>query len=271
MADGALAMSADATLASPAEAERRVARTRVHLALTLDALEHKLAARQLVQKGFDMFNQNVGLDRFGQQTLDVIRANPVPVALIGLGAAWLIAANSVSEEQLAAARRRVGGMANDLGARAGEMASAAAGKAGLSSDEPLGRTGNTIVDETGNRSNDGWLHQIADATQGALRSARDASEAMVGESATRVSDQLTAAFERNPIVVGTIAAMTGALLAALLPMSRTESRLLGDAELQRKAGEVGDEAVARVRGVAAQTLHQAAAAVGGAPGKSSPF
>lgn len=256
---------------TPAEAERQAARTRAELALTLDALEHKLAARQLVEKGFDMFNQNVGFDRLGQQSLEIIRANPIPVALIGLGAAWLIAANTVPPEHLAAARRRMGGMASDLGNRASEMASTVGDKIGLSGEQPLGHTGNPIVDDTADRRREGWLHQMTDATQGALRSARDTGGAMLGDSANRAADQLVAAFERNPLVVGTIGVMAGALLAALLPMSRTESRLLADAELQRKASEVGGEAIARVRGVAAQTLHQAAAAVSGEADKPSQF
>jgi hypothetical protein len=266
---------------SPAEVEREIARTRGEFGATLAVLRHKLAVRHLVEKGFDMAKDSfAGYDVMGQG-LEIIRANPVPVALIGLGVAWLVAANAASEEQLAAARQRIAGLAGDIGARAGELASDVAGKVGLggdsgSSEQPLGHTGHPVVDEAGRRGTDGWLHQMADMTQGALRSARDSSGAMLnrasavaGDGASRITDQVTDAFNRNPLVVGAVGVMAGALLAALLPMSRTESQWLGDEELQRTAGKAGEEAIAKVRDAAARTLHTAADAVGGEADKPS--
>jgi len=269
---------------SPAEAEREIERVRAELALTLDALEHKLAARHLVEKGFDMLRDNLtGYDALNRG-LDVIRANPVPVALIGIGAAWLIAANTnlvdrlTPDERVAAARQKIAGLAGDIGARAGELASDLTGRIGLgrgsgaSSDQPLGHTGNPMVDEAGGRP-DGWLHQMTDMTQGALRSARDTGGAMLnragsvaGDGASRITDQLADTFERNPLMVGAIGIMAGALLATLLPMTRAEDRLLRDDELQRK---VGEQAVAEMREAAARTLDAAATAVKGGADRPS--
>jgi len=267
----------------PADAEREIERVRAELALTLDALERKLAARHLVEKGFDMLRDNLNGNDALNRGLDVIRANPVPVALVGIGAAWLIAANTnlvdrlAPDERVAAARQKIAGLAGDIGARAGELAADITGRIGLgraSSDQPLGHTGNPILDEAGGRS-DGWLHQMADMTQGALRSARDTGGAMLnragsvaGDSASRITDQLADTFERNPLMVGAIGIMAGALLAALVPRTRAEDRLLRDDELQRKAGEVGERAVAQMCETAARTLDAAAAAVRGVADKS---
>ena len=254
----------------PAEAERRSQRVRAELGETIDVLGRKLAARHLVEKGLDMVRDN--LDRYDalNRSLELIRANPVPVALIGIGAAWLIAANTVPEEQMAAARRKIAGMAGDLGARAGELASDIGGRIGLggSSDQPLGHTGNPVVDEAGGGQPDGWLHQVSDTTQGALRSVRDSGAAMLnrassvaGDNASRITDQVAGTFERNPLMIGVIGVMAGALLAALLPITRAEDRLLRDDELQKKAGEVGEQAVAQMCETAARTLDAAVAAV----------
>jgi hypothetical protein len=267
----------------PADAERRIAQTRAELALTLDALRHRLTARHFVEKGFAMFKDNVAdYEELTQQGLDIIRANPIPVALIGIGAAWLIAANTISDERAAQARQKIAGIAGDLGARASELASGIAGRVGLGGgsgnapDQALGHTGNPMVDEAGRARPDGWLHQVADMTQGALRSARDSGGAMLnragtvaGDGASRVTDQLSDMFVRNPLMVGAIGVMTGAVLAAVLPMTSAESRLLGDEELQRKAGEAGELAVARVREAAAETLEAAADVVRGEADKPS--
>ncbi len=252
--------------ASPEAAEQQSRRVRAQLAETVDALGRKLAVRHLVEKGFDMMKDN--MDRYDvlNRSLDAIRANPIPVALLGIGAAWLIAANTVPDERVAAARRKIAGVAGDLGSRAGELASDIGGRIGLggSADDAFGRTGNPIIDGTGSRGN-GWVHQVTDSAQGALRSARDSSAAMfnrvAGDSAGRVAGQLSDAFERNPLMVGAIGLAAGALLAALLPITRSEDRLLRESQLPKKGREVGEQAVAEICDTAARTLDAAVAAV----------
>src|ERR1700676_4039886 len=107
----------------------------------------------------DAYEGYDGLDR----SLDMIRANPVPFALIGIGMAWLIASNTnvlariAEDERIAAERRRAAAMVSDLasevGARAGAIASDVAASVGLgegsgsAAGRPLGHTGNPLVDE----------------------------------------------------------------------------------------------------------------------------
>lgn len=275
---------------SPAETEREIERTRAALALTLDALGRKLTARHLVEKGFDMLKDTfAGYDGLNRG-LDVIRANPVPVALIGIGAAWLILANTdvveriARDERVEAARHRVADLASDVGTRAGELASGIAQRVGLGGDSgspaepPLGRTGNSLVDEAGASRSDGWVHQMADMTQDALRSARDSGSAMLnragslaGDGAGRVADRLSEAFERNPLMVGAIGVMAGVLLAAMLPATRVENRLLGGAGdgFRHKAEKAGDHAMPRVREAAARRRSAAADTVRGEADKPS--
>src|SRR5262249_57676338 len=81
----------------PAEAEREAARTRVELAATIDALEDKvtdLTARNLVEKGFNMIRDTFNNSDAMNRGLDIVRANPIPVAMIGVGVAWLVASNT---------------------------------------------------------------------------------------------------------------------------------------------------------------------------------
>lgn len=128
----------------PAEIEEDIARTRADLSETLDALERKLAPRQLLEKGVDMLRGSMdgNLGRAGE----TLRANPIPLALIGAGIGWLLLSGTgggrVVGDATLAARRRVsdavgragevaGGVASragDVAGRVGEMASGAAGR-----------------------------------------------------------------------------------------------------------------------------------------------
>ena len=63
-----------------------MARTRAELGETLDALERKLAPRQLLEKGVDMLRDTMdgNLGRVGE----ALRANPIPLALVAGGLGW---------------------------------------------------------------------------------------------------------------------------------------------------------------------------------------
>jgi ElaB/YqjD/DUF883 family membrane-anchored ribosome-binding protein len=258
-------------------AEREIARTRGELSLTLAALERKLAARYLIDEGLNMIKDTLGEDYGLHRGLEIVRTNPVPIALIGIGAAWLLASNTnavdriARDERIQMARRRVTDLASDIGNRAGEMATSAAQRIGITgngagngADRPLGHTGNPMIDQPGaGMSSDGWVHEVSDRAQGMLQSARDSSGAMLdraSESAGRIADQVTDTFERHPLLIGAIGLMTGALIAALLPPSRTEDEWFGPSrdQLWNKAEEAGQETVTRVRDVAMRAADAAA-------------
>lgn len=253
-----------------ADVERDIARTRGELALTLAALERRLAARYLADEGLKMLKDNLGDDYGVNRGLEFVRNNPIPVAMIGLGAAWLIASQTEAvdriarDERIRAAGRRVGDLASDLGHRAGEMASSAAQRiTGNGVDRPLGHTGNAMIDQSGGGMGSGWMHQVTDRAQGVVRSARDSGGAMLdraGESAGRVADQVGDMFERHPLLIGAIGMLAGGLLAALLPSTRVEDEWLGPSrdQLWNRAEKAGEETVSRVRDVALRAADAAA-------------
>src|SRR3954453_18885651 len=142
-----------------------------------------------------------------QRGLDVVRANPIPVALIGLGVAWLISNNTGMTDRVAGTAsnmsRRVTDTASDMSRRAGELATGAAQKVGLTSsgDRALGHTGNPMVDRDGENSS-GWVHRVSDQASGALRSARDTSGALVNRVGSYAcADGVSDMFERNPLII----------------------------------------------------------------------
>ena len=259
-----------------AEAEAKVARTRAELAVTLDALDDKLTSlttRHLVEKGFNMIKDSLNNSDAFNRGLDVVRANPIPIALIGIGAAWLAASSTgvvdriAQDQRVGAARRRIADVASDIGNRAGSMASDVAGRIGMvgaSAERPLGETGNPIVDDRGQQASSGWVHQMSDMAQGAVRSVRDSAlvnrvGGFAGDGAGRIADQVTDAFDRNPLIVGAVGLMAGALIAALLPATRMEDELLGSTrdQLWEKAETAGQEAITRVRDAATHAIDSA--------------
>jgi hypothetical protein len=258
------------------EAETDVARTRADLAVTLHALDDKLTnltTRHLVEKGFDMIKDTLNNSDAFNRGLDVVRANPIPIALIGIGAAWLAATSTgmvdrlAQDERVGAARRRIADAASDLGNRAGSMASDVAGRIGIggsSTERPLGETGNPILDEQNRQPSSGWVHQMSDMAQGAVRSVRDSAlvnrvGGVAGNGAGRIADQVTDAFDRNPLIVGAVGLMAGALIAALLPATRMEDELLGSTrdQLWEQAESAGQGAITRVRDAATHAIDSA--------------
>jgi hypothetical protein len=257
----------DGTDPSAPDIERDIQRTRGELARTVDALEHRLSLRHLVEEGMEMFNNRIVGSENLNRGFDAIRANPVPVALIGIGAAWLVANNTGMAERIArderveSARRRVVGFADTVGTRAGEMASSVTDAVGLGnsgSDRALGHTGNPIVDHA-EQEDQGWMHQVT----GMARDTLGGPVNYATDRATRIADRVGQALEDHPLAVGAIGVMAGMLIAALLPMTRTETDLLGDSSTQlwKKAREAGEDVVSRVRDTASEAATQAATQV----------
>jgi hypothetical protein len=74
------------------EIENEIGRTRVELDLTLDTLAVELAPRHLVEKAANMVKRSWSANGLGGMGLgSAFRADPAPLALIGLGLAWLAA------------------------------------------------------------------------------------------------------------------------------------------------------------------------------------
>jgi Protein of unknown function (DUF3618) len=74
---------------SAAEIEREVRQSRAEIEHTLDAIQEKLSPGQMVDQALGYFRGGRGVD-FARNLGDSIAANPVPVALVGLGVAWMM-------------------------------------------------------------------------------------------------------------------------------------------------------------------------------------
>ena len=254
---------------SAAAIEQDIARTRAELGLTLDALRHKLTARHLVERGMDMITESIGDGQGISIGFDGFRASPIALALIGVGVAWLVAANTgvldtvAQDERVRTARQRLTSLTGIGAAPAAASGPAFVGNPALTSDE-RNRTG-------------GWVHQATDAARGAMRVVRDTAgeytgrpvgwlreragdyAGSAGTRASSLGSRMSETFERHPLLVGATGLLAGALLASLLPTSRVEDEWTGSGRERavKRAGEVGREVLRRVRERVDQSIDRA--------------
>jgi ElaB/YqjD/DUF883 family membrane-anchored ribosome-binding protein len=89
---------------SSAELEREAEAVRAQMTETADSLQRKLSPGQLVDEMTSYFKNSdgrVALDNFKAQ----VRDNPLPLALVGAGLAWLFMGGGPSTDRIAAQRR----------------------------------------------------------------------------------------------------------------------------------------------------------------------
>ncbi|MCE3247680.1 MAG: hypothetical protein K0R41_1505 [Geminicoccaceae bacterium] len=85
--------STDPGSKSAAEIEREVREERAHVEQTLDAIQDRLSPGQLVDQAVTYIRTSGGSD-FVRNLGESVRQNPIPIALVGMGLAWMMIASS---------------------------------------------------------------------------------------------------------------------------------------------------------------------------------
>ena len=80
---------------SSEQLEREAERARAKVADTLDELRSRISPGQVVDEFVD-YARDGGIGDFARNLGNEVRANPLPVALIGAGLAWLMMSNGRS-------------------------------------------------------------------------------------------------------------------------------------------------------------------------------
>jgi hypothetical protein len=193
---------------------------------------------------------------------EALKANRLPIALIGVGIAWLLVSNTgftervTQDPRIQTARRRLS-----------EIAGGGRGAQGRTG-QLVGASGEPAIRPHDAGRADGWVHRAAGAARGAIGSVRNAGSAVLdragavteyaGDAGKRVSGQLAENLEHDPWLIGVVGFVAGALLAAILPPTRTEQELLVGAkeELRNRAAQLGHDAAERVREFADSTARE---------------
>ena len=110
----------------PEEILAEIDHTRHEMDRTLSAIEHRLTPGQLVDQGLDYLRHS-GANEFVQNLGGTAKQNPMPVALVSIGLAWLMALgrqpaqHQSASETLSSAKERVAGSMDSLRHRASEL------------------------------------------------------------------------------------------------------------------------------------------------------
>ena len=271
----------------PATIERELAETRARLDTHLDAISNRLSPGRLIDEGLDYLRHGPGAE-FVRNLDGQLRENPMPVALTGIGLAWLMASTSMGKSKSGGTNGHMRDTFDDVGARArlagasltrltdesedafNARVAAARGRV-LGLQQEAAETASAFV---------GRVQQALDAAQQAARErlaqtgeaasewgatvtdrARRTGEAM-GNAAQQGRDMMAQAgtaiaetVNQNPMLLGALGLVGGVLLAALLPVTQQEEALA--APVGRAVRDVANEAVER-GGRAAEAAAEAA-------------
>jgi ElaB/YqjD/DUF883 family membrane-anchored ribosome-binding protein len=269
------------TTTETARLERETEETRAQLESTLFELRARMSPGSLMDQATDYLRGSSGR-AFVSNLRDQVVENPVPVTLIGAGIAWLallgalgrrgngngradIARDWIRTDTTAygmaddADRRSVAQRARDTAESWAERARSAASETGEAVREGMDnlrdRAG-TLHDETVGQAREAasdagntLRHGMHDVGQQARHMAHKAAD--FGHTARRAvqSDGALMTFCREqPMLVAGMGITVGAVLGALIPASRAETRVMGEASR---------EVLERARQAAAEGLRAA--------------
>lgn len=264
-------------LAETDRIEADLARTRARMDSRLDELQDHLTPRQMVNDAFAYFRGGDGAD-FTHDLVAKARANPMPVALVGLGIAWLMASSADSasarhdtgahdfESRLRQAEGTVVRSGDDDATYADRL-HAARGKAlGVARDaSETAVSYRQRVTEALAAARDGARRRSHDITQnandafGKVRDSAGQSGAALQKGtqtmASSTRDTLSS-LAGNPFALGAIAAVVGVVAGSLLPTFEQEEGLLGSTATKlRTAGrDLAQDVVDRGGSIAGETL-----------------
>lgn len=228
-----------------AEIEREVEDARGRVDRTVEALKDKMQPREL----FDEATRMMGgaSNKVLTTAVEQLRENPVPIALIGLGVAWL----AISQT-----RRRAEhpegyyptheGYDEDEGLRTKVRARAEAAKARLAATAGKAKARLASVQTSAEEGVGAARGRAAEY----VRRAQEKADEYGRYARRRFDDTL----EQEPLVIGAIGLAVGAAVGAALPASPVERRYFGPA--RNKAADAAKHSLDQVKDVAQRAYGQ---------------
>lgn len=267
--------------------QRDIRASQARITGTLDALRHRLAPRHLMEQTMNRTDNRMGNDRtrntrtgdywqqegrqqqgrqqdssYGSAVThrlssgassmgDMVRGNPVPMAMIGLGVGWLLLSRTGYDHRLVD-NRYVHGVRDGAGSAA-RYARDTFYSAADRVRHTAGDAYDAASDAVGNMT-----ERAGDAYSSAYEGARGMARANTGggrqaahSSGPGMMSRATHSFwdmvEDHPLVAGVMGVALGAAIGASIPSTRYENRWVGDYadQMTDRAKELAQEAVER--------------------------
>lgn len=248
-----------------AEIEREIAQDRRRIEERLDAIQQRMSPGQLVDEVLS-YAKSSGGGEYAANLSAAVKNNPIPMALMGVSLAWLMAgpktgvssyANSRDEQYPLApvqgGLRRTGPVqadgdnryshfADTAGSRFKALTDETGRRAGHFMDE-TGKTYRGFADATGQQIHDirdeagqlfdeasGWVSKTWQSTvdkAGSLGGSMSSAGRSTLDTGAQLNDAILKHFKDQPLVGGALAFAVGAAIGAALPHTRTEDEALG--------------------------------------------
>ncbi|MGO1500149.1 MAG: DUF3618 domain-containing protein [Marinobacter sp.] len=216
----------------PKKIQSEVSDARHDLDRTLDAIQNRFTPGYAIDQAFQYLRGGAG--GFAGNFSNKVQNNPIPITLLGVGLAWLIASDARPEPA-----------PNSHGSSVGETFGKAGDKA-RSAGEKVKGAGDKFRDKASD-----VRHRAGSAASGA----RDKME-QLGEDgryqAQRARAKADHLMHEHPLAIGALGLALGVAFAASLPSTRQEDATMGQLrdDSVRKAKEVGSDYAERAKPVA---------------------
>jgi hypothetical protein len=211
---------------STREIERDVERTRSDIEDTVEALREKLSLGQMVDEAAHYLRDSGGNEALSNLAAQA-RANPMPLALVGIGLAWLMSGRGQPAMGSSTGTwAGTGSSVRGVGARAGETAGSAR--------DALADSGRKAGEAVSSR-----MHQVSDAASQTYNRVGDTASHTYGRVTDRAGQahrSMSQLVESEPLILAGLGLAVGAAIGAMLPATETESRLFGEKLDEMKEG-----------------------------------
>ncbi|MFW6062208.1 MAG: DUF3618 domain-containing protein [Planctomycetota bacterium] len=256
---------------SSEQIRRDIEHTRGEMSGTVEALERKISPQRI----WNELVETVRDEGRRSTVLQSISSHPMPVVLMAAGAAWM-AVDSVHERKTSGHGAQAAGAehgrleAEPAKRKASEVQSKLSGAADTAREKAAGAK--EAVSDAGEKASSaasGAAHAAQRASSEVRHGASQAAHRLqttgshVADSAThaarRAKREVWSSFQEHPLAVGAAVAAAGVALGMLLPSSRREDELMGEArdDVLDTAKEAGMDLARRGEEVGQAALHAA--------------
>ncbi len=215
-----------------AQAERDADTARNQLEHTLNEFRGRFTPGRMLDEALD-YSRNGQVADFVRNLGGQVKHNPLPVALVGAGLAWLMLGRNGSsygsdhniEERYRASSDRLSDLDPEFGEpslkdKAAQAIDAAGNAFASAADSAVGTY------ESATRS--------ASDIAGRMSRGTDAISHRAGDVRRRTTEGLSRVIEEHPLVLGVVGLALGAVIGSALPGTKAEDRLAGNASADLK-------------------------------------
>lgn len=238
------------------EIEADIAETRVELTETVEAIQERLTPSNIVSNATESV-RHAASERVRQMTdnrfMDTIRSNPIPAAMIGIGAAWLYFKGRPDGDGYSRYSQDWRYGPDDTSRRFGRGGEYPVGTRGETGYRGAAESDESIGEQVSSMGRD-LTARTRDLAGDVRETARDTTR--------RAQLKFNDVLRDNPLMLGAAAALIGAAIGLSIPATETENQLMGEARdaVVDRAQNMASDAASRVSD-AASNVQQAAGRV----------